>query len=83
VSDNFNTSTVLRAWQVAKQPRQFTEMLVHTFNLPNPDALDFLLDSLSVAKQTGRIRVLHAMPDLFTPSSSIQTRSSIGAPLSR
>jgi hypothetical protein len=57
---------VLSAWQAALQGRRFTVLLVHTASLKAPDALDWFLDSLDLAKGEGRIRLLHSSAEAFT-----------------
>lgn len=66
VSDGVSDSTVRNLWRQAQDPGKFTVFGVHTWKLPTPDALDWFLDSLSVALHTGRIRML---PSLASPPS--------------
>ena len=67
ISDGESVASILRIWRAAMTSRRFSVFLVHTLRLASPDALDWFLDSVAVAKQAGRIRLARSTADVFTP----------------
>jgi len=65
ISDGATPQTILRVWSYAQRPNSFTVLLIHSFRLPTPDALDWFLDTLAAARQAGRIRLVHSAIELF------------------
>jgi hypothetical protein len=67
VSNGASPRSILYAWTLATQPWHCTVFMVHTLSLPSPGTLDWFLDSLAVAKATGRIRLAHSVSEFFGP----------------
>jgi hypothetical protein len=65
ISDGISRSTILQLWSAAQQPNRFTIFLVHSWKLSDPAAVDWFLDSLAVARDAGRIRVVHSVADML------------------
>lgn len=57
ISDGVSQSAVLTWWKQAQQNGRLTVFLIHSANLPNPDALDWFFDSVATASRAGRVRV--------------------------
>ena len=58
ISGGASEDYILRIWSRAVRPNRFTVLLVHTRDLPRPDALDWFLDTLAAARAAERIRVV-------------------------
>ncbi|TMB98517.1 MAG: hypothetical protein E6J42_05700 [Chloroflexi bacterium] len=58
VSDGLPDSVIHSLWRQANQRGHFTAFGIHTWKLRSPGALDWFLDSLSLAQNTGRVRVI-------------------------
>lgn len=56
-----------QSWQQATAKNRATVFLVHTWQLPNPDALNWFLDTLAAARQAGRIRLMRSARQVFYP----------------
>jgi len=65
ISDGVNAGYVLDVWKRAAQPNRFTVFLVHTRNLPSPDAVDWFLDTLATARTGGRIRIVSSSAEVL------------------
>lgn len=60
VSDGATPKSIMYAWQLAQQARHCTVFLVHTLTLASPSELDWFLDSLAAARNSGRVRLAHS-----------------------
>jgi len=56
-----------QSWKLATAKYRAMVFLVHTWQLSNPDTLDWFLDSLAAAHQAGRIRLMRSARELFYP----------------
>ena len=65
ISRGVSDSTILKLWKKAQEPNHFTIFLVHTWQLNQPGALDWFLDTLASANRAGRIRVVHSITDVL------------------
>jgi len=60
ISNGAPVTNVLKWWLEAQRMGRFTVFMVHSWSLTTPDQLDWFLDSVSVAKRDGRIRLAHS-----------------------
>jgi hypothetical protein len=55
------------AWKLATTKNWAMVFLVHSWQLPHADTLDWFLDSLAAARQSGRIRLMRSAREMFHP----------------
>ncbi len=64
VSDAATVPTILTAWRRLFVKGRYTVFLMHSRTVVPPDKLDWLLDSIAVARQAGRLRLVSSSEQL-------------------
>ena len=73
ISDGKSDSAILAVWRIALRPDHSTVFLVHSYRLRRPDQLDWFLDSVAAARDSGTVVVVANSLQLFrTPAQGGQ-----------